>query len=88
MGTRTLRITPEVVLGLCKHHNQKIVTACTENALPDDAEIVGVTLVAVEGDGLIEMLLHSAEWEGDGGELPSPVVETFSLAFAIAGDNE
>ncbi len=86
MGTRTLRISPAVLIGLCQRRDQKLVTACTENALPDDVEIENAaTWTAGLPTGIIELTLRSAEWEGDGGELPVPVIETFDLAIAIEG---
>ncbi len=96
MGSRTLKVSPEILIALCKHRNTKLVTACTANALPDDAEIVEFALVHVFGNGVtvfgngvtpppaaIVVTLRSAEWEGEGGELPSPVIEMFE--FNVSG---
>lgn len=81
MGTRVMRINPEVIIGLCKHRDEKLVTACTANALPDDAHVVfGIATIA--------LTLSSDEWEGDGGELPAPLVETFALAGVLGIDDE
>lgn len=94
MGTRTLRVTPEIVVNLCIEGPKRTVQA-TRNALPADVELVGIELLGppaapgsyVEGTAnVLELTLRSETWAGDGGELESPVVESFALDFAAFVD--
>ena len=85
MGRRTLAISPEILVGLCKSHDAARRTYTVENPIPDDAKIVGEF---VSPHGTLEVVLESREWPAQKRALPEPVdpKPTFTLHYEEVSD--
>lgn len=62
MGTRVLKISPELLVDFLKAHDGMRRTYTVRAALPDDARIKDGRIAWNQG-GVVEVVLESAEWQ-------------------------